>query len=138
MRLGRAYIYGRHHDRGIEQCHKAMELDPNLAPAHWCIGLAYVGKELYRQAIAECRKWGALGKGPEALGALGYAYGDTKQAKYSPTHNAITADLPLALGNGRSVCGARWTPLLLPVTDGCHALPPFAVVACLSRGWDLL
>jgi tetratricopeptide (TPR) repeat protein len=84
MTLGRAYIYGRHYDRGIEQCRKAMELDPNFAPAHWCIGLAYVGKEMYRQAIAEFQNAAALGEGPLALGALGYAYaraGDTKEAR---------------------------------------------------------
>jgi tetratricopeptide (TPR) repeat protein len=82
--LGRAHIYARHHDRGIEQCRKTLELGPNFAPAHWCIGLGYAGKEMYEQAIAEFHNAQALGEGPPALGALGYAYGragHTKQAR---------------------------------------------------------
>ena len=74
MTLGKAYIYGRHYDRGIEQCRKTLELDPTFAPAHWCDGLGYVGKKMYERAIAEFQNAGALGEGPLALGALGYAY----------------------------------------------------------------
>src|SRR5262249_42065842 len=82
--LGRTHIYARHYDRGIEQCRKTLELDPNFAPAHWCIGLGYVGEKMYQQAIVEFQNAQALGEGPPALGALGYAYavaGDTKRAR---------------------------------------------------------
>jgi TolB-like protein/DNA-binding winged helix-turn-helix (wHTH) protein/Tfp pilus assembly protein PilF len=84
MTLGRMCIQARYYDRGIEQCRKALELDTTFAAAHWCIGLGYVGKKMYHQAVGELLAAEALGELPLASGPLGYAYalaGDTKQAR---------------------------------------------------------
>ncbi len=72
--LGRAYRDGRHYDEAIQQCQKTLYLDANFAPAHWCLGLGYVGKERYAEAIKEFHKAKALGEGPIALWPLGYTY----------------------------------------------------------------
>jgi len=41
---------------------------------HWCLGLAYVGKKMYTDAIREFQKARAAGGCPCELAALGYAY----------------------------------------------------------------
>ena len=41
---------------------------------HWCLGLAYVGKRMYTDAISEFQKARAAGGCPCELAALGYTY----------------------------------------------------------------
>jgi TolB-like protein/DNA-binding winged helix-turn-helix (wHTH) protein/Tfp pilus assembly protein PilF len=47
------YDYARRYDEAIQQCRKALELDPNLAIAHSTLGGPYLGKGMYKQALAE-------------------------------------------------------------------------------------
>lgn len=72
--LGRVLRDARHFDEATEQCKKTVELDPNFAHGHWCLGLSYLGKARNTDAILELQKARALGEGPIALWALGYAY----------------------------------------------------------------
>jgi tetratricopeptide (TPR) repeat protein len=72
---GRMLRDGRHFDQAIEQCRKTIDLEPNFAHGHWCLGLAYLGKGRRDDAIFELQKARALGEGPIALWALAYAYG---------------------------------------------------------------
>jgi tetratricopeptide (TPR) repeat protein len=72
---GRILRDARHFDEAIEQCRKTIELEPNFAHGHWCLGLAYLGKGRPDDAVFELQKVRALGEGPIALWALGYAYG---------------------------------------------------------------
>jgi tetratricopeptide (TPR) repeat protein len=75
--LGRAYRDGRHFDQAVEQCRKTLELEPNFAQAHWCLGLGYLGKQRYDEAIAEFQRAKELGQGPLALWSIGYTYAIT-------------------------------------------------------------
>jgi TolB-like protein/DNA-binding winged helix-turn-helix (wHTH) protein/Tfp pilus assembly protein PilF len=73
--LGRVLRDGHHFDEAIEQCKRTLELEPNFAQAHWCLGLGYLGKARYDDAIPEFQKARALGEVPLALWSLAYAYG---------------------------------------------------------------
>jgi serine/threonine protein kinase/Tfp pilus assembly protein PilF len=57
---GLTFYYDRQYDRAIEMARKTLELDPNYAAAHRLLSLAYQGKELFDEAIAENQNWGSL------------------------------------------------------------------------------
>ena len=44
------------YDEAIEECNKAIELDPNYALAYFNRGAAYINKGQYDLAIADCNK----------------------------------------------------------------------------------
>jgi tetratricopeptide (TPR) repeat protein len=52
------YIFylAREYDRAVEECRKALDLDPNFARAHANCGLAYEAKSMYREAVTEFEK----------------------------------------------------------------------------------
>jgi tetratricopeptide (TPR) repeat protein len=75
--LGRTYRDSRHFDEAIEQCRRTLELEPNFASAHWCLGLAYLGKGRHGDAILEFQAARELGEGPVVLWSLGYTYAIT-------------------------------------------------------------
>jgi len=62
----------RRYDEGIAESQKALELDPQFAAAHMVIGLSYVQKKNYEQAIAELQR---AQDNPDSRALLGYAYG---------------------------------------------------------------
>ena len=62
----------RRYDEGIAESQKALELDPQFATAHMVIGLSYVQKKNYEQAISELQK---AQDNPDSRALLGYAYG---------------------------------------------------------------
>jgi tetratricopeptide (TPR) repeat protein len=57
---GLAFYYDRQYDNAIEMAQKTLELDPNYAAAHRLLSLAYQGKEMFDEAIAENGNWGSL------------------------------------------------------------------------------
>jgi serine/threonine protein kinase/Tfp pilus assembly protein PilF len=57
---GLTLYYSRQYDGTIEMARRTLELDPNYAAAHRLLSLAYQGKELLDEAIAENRNWGTL------------------------------------------------------------------------------
>ena len=72
---GLALYYNRQYDNAIEIARKTLELDPNYAAAHRLLSLAYQGKELFDEAIAENRNWGTLtGNKVETTVALAQLY----------------------------------------------------------------
>ena len=71
--VGRALYFAREYDQAIEQYWKTLELGPNFPSAHSLLGLAYLEKGLYEQAIAELQKGIALAGGGLSVW-LGYAY----------------------------------------------------------------
>ncbi|HSP63951.1 MAG TPA: hypothetical protein VLQ90_13275, partial [Pyrinomonadaceae bacterium] len=72
---GLALYYDRQYDNAIEMARKTLELDPNYAAAHRLLSLAYQGKELFDEAIAENRNWGTLtGNKVETTVALAQIY----------------------------------------------------------------
>src|SRR4029079_1627698 len=54
---GLAFYYDRQYDNAIEMARKTLELDPNYAAAHRLLSLAYQGKGLFNEAIAENQNW---------------------------------------------------------------------------------
>jgi TolB-like protein/DNA-binding winged helix-turn-helix (wHTH) protein/Tfp pilus assembly protein PilF len=82
--LGVVYRDGRHYDRAIEQCRKTVELDQNFSPGHWCLGMAYASKKMYKEATDELLRARATGGCPCELAALAYTYaaaGQTMSAR---------------------------------------------------------
>ncbi len=74
--LGWIYYLGRRYDDGIKQFFRTLELDPNFVHARFCLGLAYVQKGMFAEAIEELQGVVAMfGRDPGALAVLGYAHG---------------------------------------------------------------
>jgi TolB-like protein/DNA-binding winged helix-turn-helix (wHTH) protein/Tfp pilus assembly protein PilF len=76
IHLGEHYHLARQYDRAIEQYKRALELNPNHPNARPLLALAYEGKGLYAQAIAELEKAEPFWSGTSrARGPLGRVYG---------------------------------------------------------------
>jgi serine/threonine protein kinase len=72
---GLALYYARDYDGAIERARKSLELDPNFNLAHRVLSLAYQGKKMFEEAIAENRLWGELTEHKnDALVALAQCY----------------------------------------------------------------
>ncbi len=67
------YYYARQYDQAVAQCRKALDMDPNFPLAHIWLGMAYVQKKMYPEAIEEFRKVQSVS--PTALALLGHTYG---------------------------------------------------------------
>jgi len=62
-------------DEAIQKAHEAMDLDPDFRLAHYFLGLAYSGKQMYPEALAEYQKGVATDSKDEwALSGLGWVY----------------------------------------------------------------
>jgi TolB-like protein/DNA-binding winged helix-turn-helix (wHTH) protein/Tfp pilus assembly protein PilF len=62
-------------DEAIQKAHEAMDLDPDFRLAHFFLGLAYSGKQMYPEALAEYQKGVAMDSKDEwALSGLGWVY----------------------------------------------------------------
>ena len=57
---GMLLYYSRDYSGAIEYARKAFELDPHFASAHRLLSLAYQGKGMFTEAIAENERWGEL------------------------------------------------------------------------------
>jgi DNA-binding winged helix-turn-helix (wHTH) protein/TolB-like protein len=54
--LAQVLIIARRYDDGLEQCRRALDMDPKLGFAHWLLGLAYTYKGSYEPAILALQK----------------------------------------------------------------------------------
>lgn len=76
--LGRILISARQYDQSLDQYRKALELNPNYAPAHFNLLLCYLVKGDYEQASAQVERAKASAEKDQfvdaRLGQLGYAY----------------------------------------------------------------
>jgi len=72
--LARVYRGARQYDRAVEQSRKTLELDLNFPHAHWTLGLAYLGKAMYREAVTELQIARDLGRTPAFEASLGHAW----------------------------------------------------------------
>ena len=70
----RLLFFIRQYDRAIDQYHKTLELDPNLAMAHEWLGYAYEQKGMHKEAIAEWAKALTLSGEGELAAVLQRAY----------------------------------------------------------------
>jgi tetratricopeptide (TPR) repeat protein len=72
---GMLLYYARDYSGAIEHARKAFELDPTFAYAHRLLSLAYQGKGMFTEAIAENQRWGELtGNTLDASVALAQCY----------------------------------------------------------------
>jgi tetratricopeptide (TPR) repeat protein len=68
---GMLLYYARDYSGAIDHARKSLELDPNFAFAHRLLSLAYQGKGMFTEAMAENQRWGELiGNELEATVAL--------------------------------------------------------------------
>lgn len=72
-----AFYFSREYDRAIEECSKAIEVEPNFLIVHYHLGQSLLAKGKLPEAIAELKKAEALVGGPTPVitMALGHAYG---------------------------------------------------------------
>jgi adenylate cyclase len=67
---GWVFNYTRQYDQAIEQCRKALEIDPDYVSAHDCLGDSYLAKGMFEEAAGEFR---LAASGGEQLRAVGLA-----------------------------------------------------------------
>jgi tetratricopeptide (TPR) repeat protein len=67
------YLTGQY-DRAVDLINRKLESNPNFAPLHEWLGLAYEQQGRAPQAIEEFQKTIALSNGVEGLGSLGHVY----------------------------------------------------------------
>ena len=72
--LGRTYRDARRNEDADVQCRKTVELDPDFALGHWCLGVTDVAEKRYTEAVTEMQRANALGAVPMYTWGLGYAY----------------------------------------------------------------
>jgi tetratricopeptide (TPR) repeat protein len=77
MNAAFAYYFARNYDEALAQIQKANTFAPNPAETIFPLGVIYVEKAMYPEAIAEFQK---LGDAPHALGHAGNAYARMGQA----------------------------------------------------------
>lgn len=69
--IGFVSYLARQYDQAILASQKTLELDPNFAVAHMIIGLSYVQKKMYDEAVSELQKGRS---NPDSRALLAYAY----------------------------------------------------------------
>jgi tetratricopeptide (TPR) repeat protein len=79
------YYYNRDYDKAIEMAKITKELDPGFSQAHRLLSMAYQGKGMYEEAIAENKIWsektGNKIKGEVALAQIYAAAGNKEAAR---------------------------------------------------------
>ncbi|HXJ96526.1 MAG TPA: protein kinase [Terriglobia bacterium] len=85
MAAAQVFLYAGENDRVLEQCRRALELNPNFFVAYYFRGRAYEQKGMLPEALADFRKAMSLYPGsPTLMMALGHASalaGDKPQAQ---------------------------------------------------------
>ena len=73
--VGLRYYFAGKHDAGDRRDRKALEIDPDFAPAHWHLGMAYEQTGQYAEGVAEAERALALDPGSLLyLASVGHAY----------------------------------------------------------------
>ena len=99
VNLGTLYLVSRRYDEGIEQLHKAGELEPKFWPPDWRLQMVYEQKRDFREAAEEREKFfslyaaqglthwvpGTLREAYVKGGAAGYWQADLKALEEAPT-----------------------------------------------------
>ncbi len=70
-----SYYASHQYDRAIEQSQKTLEIEPHFWMAHYDLGVVYVRKAKYEEAITEFQKAvSGSPRNPYMVGYLGFAY----------------------------------------------------------------
>lgn len=117
--LGYAYYYARLYDEAIKYYKETLELDPNFAPAHSLLGLAYLEKGQHDLAVAKLKKGMKL-RNADFSRWLGYAYavsGRTEEAikelamwkdRWQEWHEGATVVALIYTGLGEKEAAFEW------------------------------
>ena len=72
-----AFYFSRQYDRAINECRKAIEVEPDFLTVHYHLGQSLLEKGQFPEAIAELKMADGLAGGPTPVitMALGHAYG---------------------------------------------------------------
>jgi serine/threonine-protein kinase len=54
--MGWHFYFARDYDKGIDQCRKTLEMDPDFFPAHFYLMMNCRGKGMYQEALREAQK----------------------------------------------------------------------------------
>jgi TolB-like protein/DNA-binding winged helix-turn-helix (wHTH) protein/Tfp pilus assembly protein PilF len=74
--IGMAFYFGRQYDAALAHWRQALEMHRNYRVLHLYMTTAYIGKQMYHDALAELEKSFALsGAGPRETTLLAYIYG---------------------------------------------------------------
>jgi tetratricopeptide (TPR) repeat protein len=72
--LAWAYYYDRRCSQALEQCSKALEMDPAFGVTHWTAGVCYLASKEYADAVTSLERAAHLTGSPHILATLGHAY----------------------------------------------------------------
>lgn len=76
MRFGLIWIAAREYVRAAEECRTALQIAPELPPAHWFLGYALMMSGNKDEGLAECRKlYKHWGHSPLTVGGMCTIYG---------------------------------------------------------------
>ncbi len=64
--LGTACYYDRQFDRAIDALKRTIEMEPSTMFAHLHLGMIYLAKSMYEEALAECQEEGGVSGGSHA------------------------------------------------------------------------
>jgi TolB-like protein/Tfp pilus assembly protein PilF len=80
--FGFRLYFARQYDKAVEQCQKALEMDPNLADGHFCLGHVYEQRGMYAESVTEYKTALSIaGDDLNYVGALGHAYALSRQRR---------------------------------------------------------
>ncbi|HUR99384.1 MAG TPA: tetratricopeptide repeat protein, partial [Pyrinomonadaceae bacterium] len=69
------FYYSRDYDRAVTQFEKAIAMEPGFKNVHFRLGLVYIRKGMYEEAIAKIRDAQKISFDRDAVAWLGYVYG---------------------------------------------------------------
>ena len=77
--MGQIFYWERRYDEALEQCRKALVLNPNYFPTYVLIGQVHLETSAYDKAIGALERAIELGGGPHAKAILADAYALSEQ-----------------------------------------------------------
>lgn len=75
VNVGRILYFGRRYDEGLKYFHEVIDKNPNYLKARYMLGLLYIQKEMYSEALAVFERLYDSDEKALAAAALGYTYG---------------------------------------------------------------
>jgi serine/threonine protein kinase/tetratricopeptide (TPR) repeat protein len=107
----------RRFDQTIEQCHEAIEINPNVGESHSILGLALSFEGRFSDAIAAAEEGARLTGSPSHLARLGYIYARAKNKQASQK----LIDKLIEVSKERYVCSYDVAGIYIGLGDSAKA-----------------
>jgi serine/threonine-protein kinase len=114
--LAHSYL-SRRFDQTIEQCHEAIEINPNVGDPHSILGLALSFEGRFSDAIAAAEEGARLTGSPSHLARLGYIYARAK----NPQASQKLIDKLIEVSKERYVCSYDVAGIYIGLGDSSKA-----------------